>query len=105
MYVYYRLLGVGEDAGDEEIRRAYLDLVKQFPPEKHAERFKRITRAYEALKDKRARVRSRVMGTTGAYRIWSEALEDFLQTTATREKRSPGLKDLMEAQQKDDGTH
>lgn len=105
MYVYYRLLGVDETAGDKEIRRAYLDLVKKFPPEKHADQFKRITRAYEALKDKRARVRSRLLGTSGAYRVWSEALDDFLQTTAPRERRSPGLKDLVEAQQKDDGTH
>jgi len=103
MYVYYRLLGVGEGADDGEIRSSYLDLVKKFPPERHPDRFKQITRAYEALKDKRSRVRSKIKGTVGAYRVWTEALDDFLQTMEGGERLSPGLKDLVEAQEKDNG--
>jgi len=55
MYVYYRLLGLRQGAGDDEIRTAYLKLVKQFSPEKSPDQFQRITRAYEALKDSRSR--------------------------------------------------
>jgi len=105
MYVYYRLLGVREGADDGEIRGAYLDLVKQFPPERYPDRFKQITRAYEALKDRRSRVRSKIKGTVGAYRVWTEALDDFLQTTEGGERLSPGLKDLVAAQEKDNGTY
>lgn len=45
----YLVLGIGRDAGDGEIRRAYLDLVRRHPPERDPETFKRIRKAYELL--------------------------------------------------------
>ncbi|MBQ9584115.1 MAG: J domain-containing protein [Bacteroidales bacterium] len=65
---YYATLGVSENAGQDEIRRAYRLLALRWHPDKHSgegpesiseaeERFKRISQAYDVLSDpvKRAR--------------------------------------------------
>jgi curved DNA-binding protein CbpA len=56
----YFILGVDSDADDAAIRQRYLELVKQFPPEHHPEKFAAIRGAYERLKDLDARVRHRL---------------------------------------------
>ena len=43
----YSLLGIEPDADDETIRRRYLELVRQFPPEHHPEKFAAVRAAYE----------------------------------------------------------
>jgi DnaJ-class molecular chaperone len=53
----YKTLGVGEDAGDAEIKKAYRKLAKEFHPDvtgddkKKTERFKEINEAYDVLGD------------------------------------------------------
>jgi curved DNA-binding protein CbpA len=54
----YRVLGVSRQATDEEIRRAYFNLVRTYPPEKDPDKFKEIRAAYDALKDRAARVKT-----------------------------------------------
>ena len=49
------ILGVGLEAGDQEIRAAYLRKVKEFPPDRAPEQFERIRDAYELLRDPRRR--------------------------------------------------
>ena len=49
MFIYYQILGLDENAKDQEIRNRYLELVRKFTPEQHPEGFIRITKAYEAL--------------------------------------------------------
>jgi curved DNA-binding protein CbpA len=56
----YSVLGVEADADDDAIRRRYLELVREFPPERHPERFAAVRGAYEKLKDLDARVRHRL---------------------------------------------
>jgi curved DNA-binding protein CbpA len=56
----YGVLGIDDDADDDAIRRRYLELVKEFPPERHPERFAAVRAAYERLKDLDARVRHRL---------------------------------------------
>jgi curved DNA-binding protein CbpA len=56
----YSILNVASDADDESIRRRYLELVRQYPPEHHPEKFAAIRAAYERLKDLDARVRHRL---------------------------------------------
>lgn len=51
----FHLLGIKETDGDEEIRRAYLEAIKATPPERDAGSFAELTRAYESIKDERAR--------------------------------------------------
>jgi curved DNA-binding protein CbpA len=52
-----KVLGVPADAGEEQIRAAYLRKVKEHPPEQSPEEFERIRDAYEALRDPRRRMR------------------------------------------------
>lgn len=47
----YLVLGVPIDADNARIRGAYLDAVRQAPPETHPIRFKEIAAAYEKIKD------------------------------------------------------
>jgi curved DNA-binding protein CbpA len=58
----YRVLGLPVDAGDEQIRRRYLELIKLHSPEKDAERFSAIRSAYEALRDRKTRIENRLFG-------------------------------------------
>ncbi len=58
---YYKELGVARDAEEKEIKRAYRRLARKHHPDvnpgnaKAAERFKRISRAYGVLSDKKKR--------------------------------------------------
>ena len=56
----YAILGVSDDSDDEAIRRRYLALVKQFPPEHHPQKFAEIRAAFEQLKDLNTRLRHRL---------------------------------------------
>lgn len=47
----FAILGVPTDAGEAEVRSRYLELVKQFPPERDPEKFREIRAAFEAAKD------------------------------------------------------
>ena len=47
----YEVLGVAEEASDEQIRKSYLEKVRQSPPERDPDGFKEIRRAYGVLKD------------------------------------------------------
>jgi DnaJ-class molecular chaperone len=56
----YETLGLTPDAGEAEIRRRYLELVRQFPPDRAPERFAAVHAAYEALRDPARRLQSRL---------------------------------------------
>ena len=51
------IIGVTPDATPEEIRAAYLNKIKEFPPERCPEEFERVRDAYEILSDPRRRTR------------------------------------------------
>lgn len=59
----YLVLGVPRDAGDQQIRRAYLEAVREATPETDPNRFKALTQAYEALKDETSRYRYELFHT------------------------------------------
>jgi len=46
----YAVLGLVRGASPREIKRAYFDLVRQYPPEEHPDAFKLIRAAYEKLR-------------------------------------------------------
>lgn len=56
----HETLGLDPDAGEAEIRRRYLELVREFPPDRAPERFTEIHAAYEALKDPASRLHARL---------------------------------------------
>ncbi len=51
----YRVLGVSPAADQVEIKRAYFGLIRQYPPETEAEKFKLIRAAYEKIKSAQRR--------------------------------------------------
>lgn len=51
------ILGVSQDADPGEIRTAYLNKIKEFPPEKFPEEFEQVRDAYTILRDARYRIR------------------------------------------------
>ncbi|MBF0176343.1 MAG: DnaJ domain-containing protein [Magnetococcales bacterium] len=59
----FAILGVGPDANDEEIRQAYLRLVREFPPERDPQRFQVVREAYDAVENQRKRLAYRLFAT------------------------------------------
>ncbi len=62
----FTVLGVDEAADDAEIRRRYLALVREFPPDREPERFQEYRAAYEALSDERKRLEMTLLRTNEA---------------------------------------
>jgi DnaJ-class molecular chaperone len=53
----YQILGVSRQATDADIKQAYLQRVKDNPPDRDQQRFQQIQQAYETLKDGDSRLR------------------------------------------------
>lgn len=47
----FTILGLDRDANEADIRRRYLELVRQFPPEREPQKAAEIRAAYDALRD------------------------------------------------------
>ena len=47
----YQVMGLVSTATEKDIRRAYFKLVREHPPERDPDQFKRIRAAYEILRD------------------------------------------------------
>jgi curved DNA-binding protein CbpA len=52
------ILEIDAEAGEEEIRAAYLRKVKEYPPDRAPREFERVRDAYEMLRDPRSRTRA-----------------------------------------------
>ncbi|RKZ54058.1 MAG: molecular chaperone DnaJ [Candidatus Parabeggiatoa sp. nov. 3] len=53
----FDLLGLPENATDEAIKKAYLQKVRQYPPERAPEQFQKIRAAFEAIKTQQQRLK------------------------------------------------
>ncbi len=101
MLADYLQLGLSPDAGDEEIRKAYLGLIRRHTPERDPMRFQAIAAAYERIKDEPSRIQSALFGAMQNKDV-GQALED-LTRAATAGRRRVGLKTLLEAVAQDRG--
>ena len=89
----FATLGVSPDADDAAIRAAYLELVRQHPPEQAPEQFARIRFAYDCLCDRDARLRWRLF-EAGRH----DTLDTWLEAHAWQiPRRRPSLADLLKA--------
>jgi len=70
----FDLLGIPEDAGDDAIKKAYLQRVREHPPERDPDRFQAIRAAYEAVKTHRDRL---------SYQLFQAETPDLTELTAT----------------------
>jgi molecular chaperone DnaJ len=99
---HYETLGVGHDASQEEIKRAYRKLARQHHPDANhedpgaEERFKEITRAYEVLSDPVKRQRYDTFGDERAgaagfadFGGISDLFSSFFGGATTRSSRGP----------------
>ena len=57
MQIPYEVLGVDVNANDVEIKQAYLQQVKNNPPDRDNEKFQAIHDAYSSIKDKSSRLK------------------------------------------------
>jgi curved DNA-binding protein CbpA len=92
----YAVLGVSADSDDEAIRRRYLELVRQYTPEHHPQKFAEVRAAYEKLRDLNTRLRHRLFEAGR-----QENLEALIEEVTCRSpRRRVSLKALLNAVQK-----
>jgi curved DNA-binding protein len=90
---YYEVMGVERDADQDEIRRAYRKLARQYHPDLNSdddaeERFKQIGEAYEVLSDAEKRERYDRLGSSwrqAEQQAPDESFEDFFAQQGFRD--------------------
>jgi curved DNA-binding protein CbpA len=89
----YQVLGLPPDSDDEAIRRRYLELVRQFSPEHHPQKFAAIRAAYERTRDLNTRLRHRLFEAGR-----KESIDALLEEIECRSpRRRVSLKQLLDA--------
>jgi curved DNA-binding protein CbpA len=88
----YAVLSLPADSDDEAIRRRYLELVRQFSPEHHPEKFAAVRAAYESLRDQDTRLRHRLFEAGK-----NESIEAIIEEITCRSpRRRVSLRTLLE---------
>jgi curved DNA-binding protein CbpA len=92
----YEVLGLSADSDDETIRRRYLELVRQYPPEHQPEKFAAVRAAYESLRDLNTRLRHRLFEAGK-----KETIDALIEEIACRSpRRRMSLKRLLDLTRK-----
>src|SRR3954453_23105269 len=92
----YAILGLPGDSDDETIRRRYLELVRQFSPEQHPDKFAAVRQAYEQLRDLNTRLRHRLF-EAGKNESVEAILEELSCRSSRRRVSLPTLLSLVKA--------
>jgi len=95
MLNYFLTLDISPGSSDEKIREAYIHLIKKHPPEKDPEGFQKINNAFEAIKDKRSRARTRIFFPTTVV-DHEQSLMAFAGSQRINRRRA-GLSELINA--------
>jgi curved DNA-binding protein CbpA len=87
----YTILGLPPDADDAAVRKRYLELTVQFPPEQHPERFAAVRAAYEKVRTLDARAK---------YALFERGTEDTIEAIiedaeCTMPRPRPSLTQLL----------
>src|SRR5262245_9756550 len=90
----YEVLGLPPDSDDEAIRRRYLELVRQYSPERHPEKFAAVRRAYESLRDLNTRLRHRLF-EAGKHESVDASIEETTCRNSRRRLALPALLALL----------
>ncbi len=69
----YLILGVSADVDEAALRRRYLELVRQHPPEKCPQQFAEVREAYDQLRDPVRRLEQQLFKVCG-----DETLDDIV---------------------------
>ncbi|HPE72571.1 MAG TPA: J domain-containing protein [Candidatus Competibacter sp.] len=90
----FTVLGVAETDDDDTIKKAYLQQVREHPPERDADRFQTIRAAYEAIKTSRDRL---------SYRLFQSENPDLTGLVASAlqagPRRRPSERQLLQVLQ------
>jgi curved DNA-binding protein CbpA len=97
---YYRLMGLGPEATEEEIRKAYRRLAFECHPDRNpgkpeaSERFKRLSEAYAVLVDPVKRRAYDAARRAGAPSDWSRQREDLFRDLFANPRASAVFEEL-----------
>jgi hypothetical protein len=72
----FAVLGLPPGAGEQDVRARYLELVREFPPERDPARFQEIHAAYQSASDPLVLAQRLVRVTDDAARPWSAILDE-----------------------------
>ena len=87
----YSVLGLTSDVDDATIRKRFLELTIQFPPEQFPERSTRIRKAYELIGTLEKRMRYHLAPT-----VPEDLLSEMIEASRDVAQRPrPGLRDLI----------
>jgi curved DNA-binding protein CbpA len=67
----FTLLGVSVESTDADIRKRYLELVREFPPEQYAEKSAAVREAYDAV---------RTLDLRAKYMLYKQGSEDTFES-------------------------
>jgi len=85
----YEVLGVDPNASEAQIRKRYLELVRQFPPDREPQRFAELHQAYDEMRDPVRRMRALISGAGSGKSTISAIAADF-HRRQLKDHRIPG---------------
>ena len=93
MQTPYEILGVVVDANDADIKQAYLQQVKNNPPDRDQERFQLIHDAYTSIKDHKSRISHDLFSIPSSN--FNTVLDQILQTEQAITINSESFKKIL----------
>lgn len=86
----YRLLKIEDSADNQQIREAYLQRVREFPPDHYPEEFQQVQEAYHSIKDEMSRIKYQMLVKP---RFDLKAI--MAQSFKTKHQRRPAASQLL----------
>lgn len=68
----FDILGVDDQADDKAIRKAYVEAIKKYPPDKEPGKFQTIREAYLGLRSEETRTERKLFSAPEKLSLWDE---------------------------------